>query len=119
MVKEIEKASFVVVEADQFEIASLRGPIENNQLQSIGFSSGKSVSTYPLLEEGKRLGDPICDRFHFAQYKDHIIVAVADGCGWGPESMSAAAIASDVFLDYMKTNIDKIKNSRTAAHVTI
>ena len=35
-------------------------------------------------------GDPICDQFCVERFPSHSIVAIADGCNWGPKPRDAA-----------------------------
>eukprot|EP01113_Clastostelium_recurvatum_P046662 TRINITY_DN820_c0_g1_i2.p1 TRINITY_DN820_c0_g1~~TRINITY_DN820_c0_g1_i2.p1 ORF type:complete len:956 (+),score=243.32 TRINITY_DN820_c0_g1_i2:188-3055(+) len=81
------------------------------------YLAGEIVSTYPMSREvpGRPEGSPICDRFSVAVYPDKLIVAIADGCSWGPKPRDAALKASDGF---MKTIINHHMSCKTVADIS-
>ncbi|GAM21594.1 hypothetical protein SAMD00019534_047690 [Acytostelium subglobosum LB1] len=75
----------------------------------------KSNSSYPMNEScGKRQGDPICDKFKAAVYRDNMIVSLADGCNWGRLPFEAATRATDAFMSFMEENYHEINTVRKA-----
>jgi len=60
--------------------------------ESQGFQyDGQNVSclvksTYPIVKEGHRYGDPIADSICAEVYSDCAIFCIGDGCGWGVRS---------------------------------
>eukprot|EP01125_Pyxidicula_operculata_P013390 TRINITY_DN4439_c0_g1_i2.p1 TRINITY_DN4439_c0_g1~~TRINITY_DN4439_c0_g1_i2.p1 ORF type:complete len:1494 (-),score=306.43 TRINITY_DN4439_c0_g1_i2:277-4758(-) len=84
-----------------------------------------SVSTYPRitseLPDGKikikseRQGDPICDRYSIERLTDRVLIALADGCNWGPKPLAAAKIAVNIFTDYCKRNLLNMKSIHETA----
>jgi len=77
---------------------------------------GAAISTYPLLPNGQRDGDPICDRFYFQLHTNRSILAVADGCNWGPRPLQAAARATESFVTKLNQKQAGIYNLADAAY---
>lgn len=77
------------------EVYCIRGPPDDEAEQCFGsWASAQSVSTYPVKKNGIRDGDPIADQvmrlvmsltrqYVVSQSRDRVIIALADGCGWG------------------------------------
>ena len=60
--------------------------------------AGRSMSTYPYNKRaGRRDGDPIADSFVARVYENRVVLAVADGCGWGAAPALAARTAVRTF----------------------
>ncbi|KAF2074491.1 hypothetical protein CYY_004196 [Polysphondylium violaceum] len=74
----------------------------------------KSGSSYPKHFTGRRIGDPICDRFKVLIFKDKLIVSLADGCNWGRLPYEAATKATDSFLLFLEENVHEINTIRKA-----
>eukprot|EP01133_Synstelium_polycarpum_P015004 gene15004-17742_t len=99
------------------EITTLIGPKtdvpeDEQEYQSSVFC--KSNSSYPKHYTGRRQGDPICDRFKVAIYRDMLIATLADGCNWGRLPYEAATNATDAFLAFMEENHHEINTIRNA-----
>jgi len=79
-----------------------------------------SVSTYPWNNNQKvRCGTPIADHYEFAMYKDAQVAVLADGCGWGEDSASAAQIASAEFLRSVSESLPNIADTRDAGYILL
>ncbi|EGC32458.1 hypothetical protein DICPUDRAFT_49599 [Dictyostelium purpureum] len=74
----------------------------------------KSGSSYPKHFTGRRIGDPICDRFKAIVYKEKLLVTLADGCNWGRLPYEAATKATDGFLSFLVENHHEINTIRKA-----
>eukprot|EP01102_Stenamoeba_stenopodia_P000971 TRINITY_DN10882_c0_g1_i2.p1 TRINITY_DN10882_c0_g1~~TRINITY_DN10882_c0_g1_i2.p1 ORF type:complete len:1058 (+),score=235.92 TRINITY_DN10882_c0_g1_i2:60-3233(+) len=69
----------------------------------------KTISTYPYDSVYKRqLGDPICDQYCVEIVKGRTIVALADGCNWGPIVREAASKASQAFVSYISSHSSEV-----------
>lgn len=99
------------------EVYCIRGPPkdESEQIYTT-IASALSVSTYPIRKNGVRDGDPLADQYILAQSTDRIILALADGCGWGHNSRDAARKAVDSFHQYMLDTQHKLFNSRQVGY---
>jgi len=66
----------------------------------------KTISTYPKTGDGtSRSGDPIADRYSAQVFSQNLVVALADGCNWGPKARLAALNASTAFVEYVSQNL--------------
>jgi len=87
----------------------------------------KQTSTYPLLPDGQtRDGDPIADKFFVQLMQNRGLLAIADGCNWGPRSMNAARNAITAFKEYFvqprtkkPPRHEKIKDLHDAGHMLL
>ncbi|ELP89406.1 hypothetical protein EIN_389910 [Entamoeba invadens IP1] len=77
-----------------------------------------SLSTYPF-RNGKKIGNPICDKAKAVMYKDVMIVVIADGCGLGTNVFSASENAVNTITKSMIENIDKCKTTTDVAEVMV
>lgn len=74
---------------------SIRLETVSDKRESQGFQyDGVSISclvrsTYPVVKEGQRYGDPIADSICAEVYSDCAIFCIGDGCGWGVSSISS------------------------------
>ena len=77
-----------------------------------------STSTYPMQHKEKniRAADPIADKVACSVTKNRVVVAVADGCGWGLRSERAAIQATTTVRDYLSSKQSKIKDLQDAGH---
>jgi hypothetical protein len=66
--------------------------------------SGCTMSTYPMSKSnGLREGSPVCDSFGIEVLSDdRVALCVADGCGWGENSLLASGRASVALLDNLR-----------------
>jgi serine/threonine protein phosphatase PrpC len=80
------------------------------------FCCAKTISTYPVLANGKRDGDPIADKFLIKTYKNCALLAVADGCSWGIRSLNAATSAVHAFNTYLSKRLHEIRDIHDAGH---
>eukprot|EP01105_Mastigella_eilhardi_P021063 TRINITY_DN5069_c0_g1_i1.p1 TRINITY_DN5069_c0_g1~~TRINITY_DN5069_c0_g1_i1.p1 ORF type:complete len:484 (+),score=134.25 TRINITY_DN5069_c0_g1_i1:28-1452(+) len=67
----------------------------------------RMISTYPIVTNRKtgkkaREGDPIADQIAGLVYQNRVVLAVADGCNWGPRPYKAAHDASRGLIAYME-----------------
>jgi C2 domain len=81
----------------------------------------KSVSTYPYLDADMkaRSGDPICDWYSCVAYGNRTLMAVADGCNWGPAPREAAQRASRASVSFLYEHQDRIGTLLDAALYTV
>ena len=56
------------------------------------------------LQDGRRQGDPICDRCCAVSSKDRVAIAIADGCNWGVKPATAARKAAAAFVESVFCN---------------
>eukprot|EP01130_Rhizamoeba_saxonica_P014457 TRINITY_DN6321_c0_g2_i1.p1 TRINITY_DN6321_c0_g2~~TRINITY_DN6321_c0_g2_i1.p1 ORF type:complete len:990 (-),score=201.92 TRINITY_DN6321_c0_g2_i1:124-3093(-) len=79
---------------------SLRGPMNwnENYIDSIDdMVACEIISTYPSHTLGHEI---ICDSCAVKIIGNRLIIALADGCNWGPRPATAAQRASRAFVDY-------------------
>ena len=90
------------------------GPFDENDESLKEYQThivGRSVSTYPYLmgvrcgtffspaetrSSNHALGDPNCDRFAIKAFTNRSIIAISDGCNWGPPPREASEKANNV-----------------------
>eukprot|EP01116_Phalansterium_solitarium_P012300 TRINITY_DN28477_c0_g1_i1.p1 TRINITY_DN28477_c0_g1~~TRINITY_DN28477_c0_g1_i1.p1 ORF type:complete len:516 (-),score=151.74 TRINITY_DN28477_c0_g1_i1:292-1671(-) len=66
----------------------------------------RTVSTYPIHpSKQKRDGDPVCDRFNVQLFRHRAVLALGDGCNWGPRPRDAAARATEAFVGYFANTL--------------
>jgi serine/threonine protein phosphatase PrpC len=103
------------------QIVSLEGPDEDEQDEEYeGYVFGRTISTYPWnLKDDTREGDPICDYFATRLYENRSILAVADGCNWGPAPAEAAQRSATAFVDYMARHQESVQRVDQIAHLIL
>jgi hypothetical protein len=92
------------------------------------FGSGRSISTYPQVSafcalcrcdlprgvryhraayrlQGNGAFNLIADRFILQVLPNWSIIAVADGCNWGPRPREAAVRACQAFVDFVREQV--------------
>mmetsp|Transcript_32822 Transcript_32822/g.82380 ORF Transcript_32822/g.82380 Transcript_32822/m.82380 type:complete len:865 (+) Transcript_32822:335-2929(+) len=89
---------------DAVSTKSSGGALPNARSGYSPFLSGRTLSTYPIIRQ-VRMGDPVADCFAAEVYREHTILVVADGCGWGHRAARAAEDAVDGFLAHIKVNL--------------
>jgi len=102
---------------DDHIISTICGPLPDLPEDTQTFKDSicaKSGSSYPKHFTGRRIGDPICDRFKALIFKDRLLVALADGCNWGRLPYEAATKATDAFLLFLEENYHEINTIRKA-----
>eukprot|EP01104_Vermistella_antarctica_P015048 TRINITY_DN4860_c0_g1_i2.p1 TRINITY_DN4860_c0_g1~~TRINITY_DN4860_c0_g1_i2.p1 ORF type:complete len:1810 (-),score=454.74 TRINITY_DN4860_c0_g1_i2:90-5519(-) len=87
------------------------GPTNQITSDKTDIASATAITTYPYdrpkIKPGtnilikQRLGDPICDQYCIAYYRNRVVAALADGCNWGENVRKAASRASRTFVRYM------------------
>ncbi|KAL7714958.1 PPM-type phosphatase domain-containing protein [Entamoeba marina] len=70
-----------------------------------------SFSTYAVVD-GVKTGNPICDRVVVKLYDNCGIVIMADGCGWGLPSLTAATKAVEAASLYISQSIENCYSVR-------
>jgi Protein phosphatase 2C len=64
----------------------------------------------------KRQGDPVADRFAFQLYENRALFTLADGCNWGYRPKEAARRACSRTLDFLRENMNNIRDVQEACH---
>eukprot|EP01113_Clastostelium_recurvatum_P019328 TRINITY_DN2278_c1_g1_i3.p1 TRINITY_DN2278_c1_g1~~TRINITY_DN2278_c1_g1_i3.p1 ORF type:complete len:426 (-),score=78.94 TRINITY_DN2278_c1_g1_i3:30-1307(-) len=82
------------------------------------FMSSRSTSTYPIMPDGVRDGDPNADRHYMLVHGTRTLIAVADGCNWGMRPYNAAKAAISALGNYFieSDRISHIANVQEAGH---
>lgn len=102
---------------------SFYGPSERVELEprtSPGKTvSVRSVSSYPISGvspsgEVIREGDPNADHYRIEVFNSFAIACVADGCGWGRRQSLASLDASEIFVEYLKKNVQDFRTLKNA-----
>jgi serine/threonine protein phosphatase PrpC len=94
--------------------------------------SARVKSNYPLTEESAKLarlgtplrdlahsGDPVCDQYMAKIIGTRVIVALCDGCNWGPQPLEAAQRSCSAFVDYLARNQHKIYATEDAGDMLV
>jgi len=99
----------------------MRGPDKDEGLHIFKeLVAAQTISTYPHFEgQTERDGDPICDYFAINIYNDRLIVAVADGCGWGSKPRAAATNGTKSFMDYVSKHVEDAKTVKDASIILL
>ncbi|ELP91605.1 hypothetical protein EIN_129850 [Entamoeba invadens IP1] len=63
-----------------------------------------TFSTYPIVD-GRKQGEPNCDRLKFVQFDNAVLGVIADGCGWGEHSKKASENAVDACIEKIAQNV--------------
>eukprot|EP01103_Thecamoeba_quadrilineata_P007108 TRINITY_DN1687_c0_g1_i5.p1 TRINITY_DN1687_c0_g1~~TRINITY_DN1687_c0_g1_i5.p1 ORF type:complete len:613 (-),score=117.97 TRINITY_DN1687_c0_g1_i5:821-2659(-) len=86
--------------------ATITGP-DDFELETrfCDYASAWTVSTYPELQKGLRIGDPICDRYSIQLYENMTTFVIADGCSWGTRPRKAATIATTEVMSYLSSQL--------------
>lgn len=125
--------------SDKTNCVHLEGPESEIIHTHHNYVAAYSLSAYPIID-GKREGDPICDRYCISIFPHCIIATIADGCGmklkfflkkkaknnlnlffyitkigWGSPAREAALRASTKFVEYMTSEKNSIYTTRQAA----
>jgi hypothetical protein len=89
----------------------------SSSLRVVSQMAGRSVSTYPLLADGKtRVGSPICDTYYGELHKDEVaVLCICDGCGWGFKSREAATRANNAFVEHATRGMRDATDSQALA----
>lgn len=66
----------------------------------------------------KREGDPICDRYNYAAFKNRMLIAIADGCSIGTRAQQAATRAVNSFVNELRDTHMNIQELRVSLHDT-
>ncbi|KAL7715079.1 PPM-type phosphatase domain-containing protein [Entamoeba marina] len=82
---------------------------------SIAFTS---FSTYPF-RDGKKIGNPICDKGKGIIYSDMSIICLADGCGVGRNVYKAADIAANTAVQTVVSKIWDCKTIKDIAELMV
>jgi hypothetical protein len=77
------------------------------------FVAARSISTFPFSRKlNKREGDPICDRYNYAAFKNRMLIAIADGCSIGTRAQQAATRAVNSFVNELRDTHMNIQELR-------
>lgn len=112
---DVEPGSAVARAAVDFQ--RVEKPLHGENEEAFGsLFCGRTVSTYPHLPAQRhRLGEPICDHWVTEIHGNKVVMAVADGCGWGRNSREAAILASHAAVKHLRA-IPKSIEVRALAH---
>ncbi|EDR30116.1 hypothetical protein EDI_322580 [Entamoeba dispar SAW760] len=83
--------------------------------ESIAYTS---LSTYPF-RDGKKIGNPICDKGKGAFFEDMAIAVLADGCGLGNNVCNASKAAVNKILESIIDKIEQCKNTKEIAQLMV
>jgi len=61
------------------------------------------------------MGDPVCDSFGLHLFDNMALLALADGCNWGPKPYEASRMACSALLAYLEGKLGEIKTTKQAA----
>eukprot|EP01103_Thecamoeba_quadrilineata_P000992 TRINITY_DN1087_c0_g4_i1.p1 TRINITY_DN1087_c0_g4~~TRINITY_DN1087_c0_g4_i1.p1 ORF type:complete len:610 (-),score=107.04 TRINITY_DN1087_c0_g4_i1:171-1967(-) len=89
--------------------------VDENLVSHGNLVSCQGSSTYPMLNENQRAGDPLCDYFSVDVFDRAIIVSICDGCNWGDAPRQAAAKASRAFNVAISQRLSKLNSGKKAA----
>lgn len=82
-------------------------------------AASKSISTYPVLPNGERDGDPNADHLLLQLFNKRAFVAIADGCNWGNRPREAAKNATIALKEYMSRRHGQVRDLHDAAHLLL
>lgn len=105
-----------VLPLDGTILATIEGPVELGDIQSIGdHMCASAMSTYPRVPgTASRQGDPVCDRYKAHLHSNGAVAALADGCNWGRLPYEAAVRATETFVAFLAEHIGHITSIRGA-----
>ena len=114
-------------DASRVEVMSVCGPedLEHGDveefLEETSFCSARSITTYPFNPEKPdvHVGAPICDFYNAKFYERSAIIAVADGCSWGPAPQAAAMNASRAFVDFLSKYQNRMHDVQSAGKLVM
>ncbi|KAL7715805.1 PPM-type phosphatase domain-containing protein [Entamoeba marina] len=77
-----------------------------------------SFSSYPF-RDGKKIGNPICDKGKGVFYSDMCVVCLTDGCGIGRNVFSAAEISANTAIQTVVKNIWNCKTVKDIGELMV
>ena len=89
-------------------------PNFNCNIRSADNFSMTTISTY-ACRNGKKDGDPICDKCGVLRFENCFVACMADGCGWGENSNKAAVNAVNTILDYLSNALFEVETTKDIA----
>ena len=110
----------LIAASSEFFLGTISGPnfVERTRTYK-DIVAACSISTYPILNDIGRAGDPIADYYYIRIFGSAIILSLADGCNWGEAPKLAASLAASNFVGYIQNRLHLCKNSRTATELII
>ena len=76
----------------------------------------RSISTYPIINDLGRAGEPICDFYYVRIFGCTTVLALADGCNWGEAPKLAAKRAATSFVRYLQDRLHLFSDTKTLVH---
>eukprot|EP00727_Mastigamoeba_balamuthi_P001475 m51a1_g11324 hypothetical protein (567) ;mRNA; f:123144-125467 len=109
----------VAVPAADGPTATLTGPADEELQSWFDQIAARTVSSYPMLNTGKKLGSPIADNFHIEVSGGRFLLCLADGCSWGERAQAASKKASHGFTSHLLQNHSKLRVIREAGQLLL
>eukprot|EP01119_Soliformovum_irregulare_P010580 TRINITY_DN2613_c0_g1_i1.p1 TRINITY_DN2613_c0_g1~~TRINITY_DN2613_c0_g1_i1.p1 ORF type:complete len:725 (+),score=162.52 TRINITY_DN2613_c0_g1_i1:188-2362(+) len=121
VVSKLPKIPVVPLKA-KTDVATVVGPSPNYASQTFrDVVCARGVPTYPRKspDSDEREGDPIADQYCMTLFENRTLVALADGCNWGPEVQLAAKKSARVFNEYMRKHQREIFTTREVGYIML